>query len=134
MTDDDFLAALEAGQLQPEQFSHAAHLRAAYCYLQREPFLEACIAMRNSLKAFAARIGKPGLYHETVTIAFMSLVAERMAGGDAGGSAAFVAQHPELQDKALMRRYYAPAVLESELARRCFVLGTGAASDGGAAP
>lgn len=120
--DEEFLAALESGQLAPEQFSHAAHLRAAFCYLARQPFLEACIAMRNSLQGFAARIGKPGLYHETITIAFMSLVAERAARHACSDSAEFLALYPELQDKALLRGYYAPEVLDSELARRHFIL------------
>jgi len=123
MNDEEFLAALQNGQLQPEQFSHAAHIRAAYCYLRRNDFLEACIAMRNSLQSFAERIGKPGLYHETITIAFMSLVAERIARQAVADSAEFLTLYPELQDKALLHRYYAPGVLDSELARRHFVLG-----------
>lgn len=33
--------------------------------------------MRDGLQALAGKLGKPDLYHETVTVAFMALVAER---------------------------------------------------------
>src|ERR1700761_930573 len=102
MTDDDFADAFEAGAIAPPDFDHRAHLRAAFCLLRRAPFLEACIRMRDGLVALAARAGKPGLYHETITIAFMSLVMQRLAAAPAVGWTDFIAAHPELADRALL--------------------------------
>jgi hypothetical protein len=122
MTDDQFIEDFESGRLTAEEFDHAAHIRAAVCYLSRHPFLEACIAMRDGLQSFARRIGKPGLYHETITIAFMSLVSERM-GRNAGLSwADFTARNLDLLDKNLLARYYRPETLASPLSRSRFLL------------
>ena len=122
MTDAEFLAAFERGSLPPDAFGHRAHVRVACLYLAERPFLEACIAMRDGLRAFAARVGKPGLYHETITVAFMSVVAERRAAAPGLGWAALLERFPELCDRALLARYYAPGRLASAAARACFVL------------
>jgi len=123
MTDDALALAFEAGELPAGTFDQEAHVRVAYAYLRRLPFLEACVAMREGLKRFAARIGKPNLYHETITVAFMSLVNERMLGDRAADGAEFLCAHPELADRALLERYYDAATLHSDAARRAFLLG-----------
>lgn len=122
MTDAEFLAAFEAGQLAPGEFNHRAHLRVAYLYLCQQPFLEACMAMRDSLCRFAAQIGKPGLYHETITVAFMSLVAERIAAAPEADWASFALANPGLFSRELLAGYYQPATLASAAARQRLVL------------
>ena len=123
MTDTEFLLAFEAATLPPQAFDHRAHLRAACLYLSARPFLEACIAMRDSLRRYAAHIGKAGLYHETVTVAFMSVVAERLAAEPGLSWQGLLERHPELCERGLLDRYYDPARLASEAARARFVLG-----------
>ena len=122
MTDEQFIDALESGTLAPAEFSHQAHLRAAYIYLQRAGWLDATVRMRDTLRTFAGRIGKAGLYHETITVAFMALVAERAAGGSYADGAAFAAAHADLADKQLLHRWYSPTLLGSEQARARFVM------------
>jgi hypothetical protein len=119
MTDQEFIDTFTAGQLEPAGFDHRAHLRAAFLLLQRTPFLEACIAMRDGLQALAARLGKPDLYHETVTVAFMALVAERMPARDWNS---FIARHPELCERGLLDGYYSKTLLVSGAARKTFAM------------
>jgi hypothetical protein len=122
MTDTEFLAAFEAATLPPRAFDHRAHLRAACLYLDSRPFLEACIAMRDSLRRYAAHIGKVGLYHETITVAFMSIVAERLSAAPGLSWQALLERHPELCERGLLERYYEPGHLASEAARARLVL------------
>jgi hypothetical protein len=122
MTDAEFIAAFERGELAPAQFNHRAHVRVAHGYLRALPFLEACIAMRDGLQGFAARIGKPLLYHETKTIAFMSLVAQGMRDDAVTGWESLLAAHPVLADSQLLQQYYPAGLLDSDLARQQFVL------------
>ncbi len=129
MNDDEFLAAFESGALAPAAFDHAAHLRTAFALLARRPFLEACIAMRDGLRTLARRAGREGLYHETITIAFMSIVLERMRQEPVADSIAFIARHPDLSDRDLLARYYRAATLQSAAARERFVLADAAAAD-----
>lgn len=123
MTDEEFLAALEDTSLPDADFRHRDHLRAAYLYLRRDGFAEAVGAMSAALRRFAASRGKAERYHETVTIAFLALINERLASsGDPGSFDAFIARHPEIAERDLLTRYYRPETLASENARRSFVL------------
>jgi hypothetical protein len=121
MDDQKFIDAFTAGQLPTASFDHRAHLRAAYLLLRDRPFLEACMAMRDGLQSLAGKLGKPDLYHETVTVAFMALVAERAPGAAADWDA-FIARHPELCGRGLLDRYYSEALLGSGAARTTFAL------------
>lgn len=121
--DAAFLAALEGGTLAPAEFGHRAHLRAAFLYLSRHDFPGACVAMKGAIQGFAARLGKSTLYHETLTVAYLALVAERRAGEAPDiGFDAFVDRYPELLERAYLERYYPRGDLDSPEARATFVL------------
>lgn len=122
MNDVTFLAALEDTSLPDHAFRHRDHLRAAYLYLRRDGFAGAVVAMSAALRRFAASRGKADRYHETVTIASLALVNERLASGDPGSFEAFLSQHPEIAERDLLQCYYRPETLSSERARRTFVL------------
>jgi hypothetical protein len=77
--------------------------------------------MRDGLQALAGKLGKPDLYHETVTVAFMALVAERMAA-EPGGWDSFIAQHPALCERGLLDAYYSKTLLASGAARTAFAM------------
>jgi hypothetical protein len=122
MDDQQFEHEVRSGEFPLAQFDHRAHLRFAFILLKRMPFLEACIVMRDALQSFAIRAGKPGLYHETITVAFMSVIAERIAAGDCASFEELFAANPELENRNLLHRYYSPEVLASPRARHQFVL------------
>jgi hypothetical protein len=121
--DTDFLARLEAGTLPPAEFDHRGHLRAGFLYLRRHDFPGACVAMKRAIQHFAAMLGKRTLYHETVTVAYLALIAERLAEEPADlGFEAFLARYPELTSAEYFRRYYPAGELDSPEARSTFVL------------
>jgi hypothetical protein len=123
MTDEEFLAELEACRLPEALFDHAAHVRAGYAYLQRASFADATARMCKSVRQYASSLGKPDRYHETITIGFMALIAECLRnGGDRGGWETFKLRNPPLLRKDALLAYYPQAVLESAAARRGFVL------------
>ncbi len=122
MTDDDFADAFALGNLLPADFDHRAHLRAAFCLVRRRPFLEACIAMRDGVRDIARRAGRPELYHETITVAFMSLVAQRVAERPDFAWDDFLAAHPDLSERTLLARWYDRETLGSAHARGRFVM------------
>jgi len=123
--DDDarFLAALEACTLDPAEFRHAGHVRAAYLCLRGGDLVAAAARFAAALRRFAAHHGQPGRYHETITFAFLAVIRERLEeGGDGGGWAGFAAANPDVLDARFLAHYYPPEVLASPLARRAFVL------------
>ncbi|HIP80479.1 MAG TPA: hypothetical protein EYH07_18715 [Kiloniellaceae bacterium] len=124
MTDEDFLRRLADCSLPIEAFDHRGHVRAAYLVLcDAECFGEALARMRRLITAYAASIGKAGLYHETITVAFMALINQRRAeSGGALSWAAFAEANPDLFDKDILTDRYETSVLKSDLARQVFVL------------
>ena len=126
MTEEQrFLAAFQAGRVPEGGFDHRAHLRAAWLCLRDGPAPEAITRFTAALKRFAAARGKPEVYHETITWAFLLLVRQRRAEGPPEeGWDAFAARNPDLLAwrPSVLDSYYRPETLSSELARRCFVL------------
>jgi hypothetical protein len=124
MTDDAFLAALEDCTLPKEAFNHAGHIRAGYLYLSRHPFGTALEMIKTAIQRYAASLGVPDLYHETITVAYMALINQHLA--DWRGPTtweAFAAGNPGLFDKDLLARFYREDTLKSPRAKRMFVLG-----------
>lgn len=125
LTDDAFVAAFESRTLEAGRFGHVDHVRLAFLYLNRGGLLETLRRYREALKGFAEHHGAPDKYHETVTVALVLLIHERMAGRS--GSIdwpTFASENPNLlrwRDGAFFD-YYPPDVLESETARCTFVL------------
>lgn len=110
------------GEMDPARFTHRDHVRMGYELLKRQSFVEAAWRYSNALRAMTARAGQPGRFHQTVTVAFLSLIAEAMAGGDTGHFEVFAQAHPELLHPAVLARWYAPERLGSALARQTFLL------------
>jgi hypothetical protein len=111
------------GEVDPGNFPHREHVRMAFEMLRRHDFAESVLHYSRALRAMTARAGKPQAFNQTVTIAFLSLVAERMQ--ESGGAADFdvlVRAHPELLDKAALTRWYRPERLASDAARHTFLL------------
>jgi hypothetical protein len=124
MSDDEFLAALEACTLPESAFHHADHLRAAYLYLTCGGFVGGVARMTAALRRYTAAQGAAERYHETITVAFLALVNQRLhERGDGGGWEGFRRANPDLLDRNLLLRYYPPATLSSPTARQVFVLG-----------
>jgi len=122
MSDDEFLAAFEATTLPLSAFNHRAHLRAGYLYLSRHGLGVAIDRFGRSLRAFAAANGKQGLYHETITVAFLALINEHIAGGNTADWERFAAANPELFDRHCLKHFYAPEELSAPEARTVFRL------------
>jgi hypothetical protein len=123
MIDAEFLAALERCTLPETEFTHAAHVRAAYLYLCDGSFGQAIDRMGATIRRYATALGKPDRYHDTITIAFLALIRERICErGDGGGWLGFAAANPDLLDRGRLLRHYPSAQLQTPLARRVFVL------------
>jgi hypothetical protein len=92
----------------------------AYETLRRHDFARGAFLYSHALRTMTAKAGKPDAFHQTITIAFLSAIAERMdATGDFDD---FAAANPDLADKSLLLRWYRPERLASNAARRTFLL------------
>jgi hypothetical protein len=122
---DDLIRRFEDGSLPASDFHHRDHVRLAWLYLSQEPPLAALARFAEGLKRFAARNGHEGLYHETITWAYLLLIHERRARGEAGETwEEFAARNPDLLSwkPSVLDGYYREETLASDLARRVFVM------------
>ena len=120
--DAAFVADFEAGRV--ESFHHRDHVRLAWACLELEPPVQALARFAAALKAFAASRGKPELYHETITWAFLLLIQERRVTQPAAEFEAFAARNSDLLawKPSILDRYYRKETLASDLARRVFLM------------
>jgi hypothetical protein len=124
MEDQEFIDRFEACTLPAENFHHAQHVRVVWLYLHRYPLLETVVRFSESLKRFATANGKPNLYHETITWAYVFLIHERMTRNDQNHSwEDFAVENADLFDwkNSILKTYYSDETLRSERARRSFV-------------
>ena len=127
LSDEDFRRRFEEGTLPAAEFHHRDHVRLAWVYLRSAPPIEALARFGEGLRKLAARHGKPDLYHETITWAYLLLIRERMerrAIENTESWEEFAAANPDLLTwkPSVLASYYRPETLGSELARRVFVL------------
>jgi hypothetical protein len=110
------------GQIAAADFSHREHVRMAFQMLQQHDFAETVLYFSQALRAMARQAGRPESFNQTITIAFLALIAQRMACTAGGDFVTFAAANPDLFDKALLARWYRPEQLTTALARRSFLL------------
>lgn len=124
MSDEELLARFEDGSLPNGAFHHEQHVRVAWMLVRRYGMPDALGRFSQALKRFAEAKGAVGLYHETMTWAYLFLVAERIARGPGESWERFAADNQDLLTwkPSLLDRYYAPETLTSDLARRTFIM------------
>ena len=124
MEDEALLQGFETGTLPAAGFHHADHVRVAWIYLCRYPLPEALARFIASLRRFAAGHGVPGLYHETITVAFVLIIADRLGEATTLSWTDFATKNPDLLawKPSVLAKYYSDETLASERARRSFVM------------
>jgi hypothetical protein len=109
--------------LPADQFHHQQHVQVAWLFVRRYGMPQALSEFTTAIKRFAVAKGATGLYHETITWAFLLLIAERQARQPADRWAQFEAANPDLLawKPSILERYYSSSILKSDLARHVFV-------------
>lgn len=124
MTNQKLIEQFENLTLPPEAFPHREHVRLAWIYLSEHPPLTALSKFCDGLKRFAASVGKPDRYHETITWAYLLLIHERMTKTETTESwEAFAEANGDLLDweNNVLKNYYLDETLKSDLAKRVFL-------------
>lgn len=120
------IAAFENGTLDPARFDHRLHLSIAWSYLQRDGFPEGALRFRQFLKAYVAKVGAEGKYHETITWAYLVLLNEELSLRAPPGESfdEMIQRRPDLLDhrNGAIARCYSKSQLDSPDARRVFSL------------
>lgn len=127
--DAQFLKAFEAGSIDKAAFKHRDHVRLAWILLRAYGTAEAHERVERGIRAFATLHGVPGLFHVTITQAWMRIVSGALADDAAESATAgvettfddWIERHQALLDGGLLSRYFSDAALKSEAARAGWV-------------
>jgi len=105
------------------EFHHEQHVQVAWLFIRVHGMPAALGEFTAAIKRFADAKGATGLYHETITWAFLLMIAERQARADAQSWEEFAAANPDLLvwKPSILERYYSNELLKSGLARRVFL-------------
>lgn len=106
------------------EFHHRQHVQVAWSFVQEHGMPAALGEFSSAIKRFADAKGATGLYHETITWAFLLLIAERQARRPVDTWDEFAAANPDLLvwKPSILNRYYSKELLASDLARRMFLM------------
>ncbi len=120
----DLLEQFVDTTLPAEQFHHQQHVQVAWLFVRQHGMPAALAEFSAAIKRFAAAKGATGLYHETITWAFLLLIADRQARHPVETWPEFEAANPDLLTwkPSILDRYYSRELLASELARRAFLM------------
>jgi hypothetical protein len=118
----DLVRRFENNELESSAFSHADHVRVAWGLLQHHDFFAALSRMRVGLRSLAARAGRATAYNETITLAFMAVIYERVEAARDRGWRAFAEQNADLLDKNMLKRFYTATRMTSAQAREGLLL------------
>ena len=118
------IAAFESAHIAADSFDHEAHVYLAWLYLEQFSVFEALQRYVQGLRRLTRQLGVPGKYHETITCFYLLKIAERR-DESTGDWQDFRNRNADLfarGDASVLHRCYSRATLESERARRAFVL------------
>ncbi len=114
--------SFKALELDPSNFGHVDHVGVAYEILKTHEFLEGVGIYSNSIREIAARAGAAKKFNVTITMVFLSLIAERMEMTDHTDFEEFIAKNADLLTTDLMAGWYSDHRIKGDLARKIFVM------------
>lgn len=117
LSDHEFLDAFHSCRLPTSEFHHADHLRLAWLHLHGADPETALSQVRTGIRNFAAHHGLDKLYHETITTAWVRLLATHAENSFED----FLARNQDRIGKDLLHHYWTPERLNSPEARTSWV-------------
>lgn|GEM_PF-2991001 len=124
-SDAELIARFERQDISRDAWTHRAHVRTAWNYLRSRNFDDACERVADGIAKLNSANGiDPALFHLSVTIAWLRLVADAAKRfGAHQSSIEFLAENPHFNSSRLLRLFYSTALIESDEARLSFVQG-----------
>jgi hypothetical protein len=115
--------SFEDGSLPCSEWTHASHLLVGLWYLSRHPRDQATTLVRDSIRRYNHLHGRDSGYHETITLAWLAVIAGFLAGCDRALpiSALAATLIDGCGDKDYLLRYYSRELLMSDAARQGWV-------------
>ena len=119
---EELARSFEACDIDAKAFGHLDHVGVAYEMLRKYDFLKASVRYSECINTIATKAGAARKFNTTITLAFLSLVAERMQARPNDSFDAFISQNQDLVSGNPLQKWYSPERLQSDLARSVFLM------------
>ena len=119
LSDSEFEHQFATCTLNPDLFSHEAHLRLAWIHISTYGVDNAEYNIQKQLKIFVSFLGATDKYHHTVTIVAVRAVNHFMKSSNANNFKSFIIEFPQLKTdfKALKNSHYSIDIFTSQAAK-----------------
>ena len=119
LTDQEFEKRFVNCNLDPAIFTHEAHLRLAWLYLQKYGVEKTEGLIQDQLKKYVTSLGANDKYHATLTVAAIKAVHHFLSRSTTDNFRDFIAECPRLKTnfKELIGSHYGFDIYKSEEAR-----------------
>lgn len=120
LSDVDFEKQFESCQLNPELFSHEAHLRLAWIHIKKYGIDKTLQNIQMQLKAYVKHVGAEDKYHKTITIAAVKAVYHFILKSESDNFQDFITEFPRLKHnfKGLMDSHYSVDIFSSKNSKK----------------
>jgi hypothetical protein len=116
----EFDALMAEVMSHADRFGHREHIHLTWLAVRRHGVATATALISDGLRRTARYAGAPQKYHETVSRAWVRLVAHHTDPLE-DNFATFAERNPGLLDKRLVARHYRPTTLAGAVARTGWV-------------
>jgi len=116
-----YLGSLQGLLEKDPAFGHRSHVALAWTYLQMSDQALAECRMGSAIRQVASMHGTPEKYHETLTIAWVRLVALHVRSQKWTDFDEFLAHNADLLDRQLPGHHYSTDLLQGATARAAWV-------------
>lgn len=122
-SDERILFAMENSALDPEVFSHEAHLRWGWLLLENNVLGEAIEKACSQLRRYTQHLGVLDKYNETVTIAAMRAIHHFRLKSNADNFRDFISEASRLKTsfRELMESHYSENIFKSPKAKKQYL-------------
>jgi hypothetical protein len=119
LSDSEFLNQFNSCDLDPELFTHEAHLRLAWIIIHKLGQAAAQEEIQKLLKKFVASVGATDKYNKTVTVAALKIVYHFIRKSQSDNFKDFISEFPRLNDnfKDLIDSHYSFDIFNSPIAK-----------------
>ena len=123
LSDQELAKRIANCTLNPELFTHEAHLRLAYHHIASFGLRKAEENLCEDIRTYATAMGDADKYHETVTVAAVKMVDHFMRKSKKSSFREFIQEYPRLRThfRELLDQHYGFNIFKDERARQQYV-------------
>ncbi|MAN27680.1 MULTISPECIES: hypothetical protein [Mesonia] len=123
LSDSEFKQQFINCELNPEIFTHEAHLRLAWIYIKKYGIEQAETNIPRQLREYVKSVGAENKYNTTLTLAAIKAVYHFILKSDANSFREFIIEFPRLKNnfRELMACHYGVDIYNSQKAKMKFL-------------